>query len=130
MNKQTALQMRIAASSGATLPELMGTFNLPAMTIIMACFNNRGDHFLVPDKLLSKRLRNGKSIIGEDCIEKLCPACREYYPLTEEFWGKRGEAQDGTQPYCRACTSERDYLKRNGMPVEIRSLRYLPESYH
>jgi hypothetical protein len=43
--------------------------------------------------------------------EKKCAWCHDYWPLTDEFWHKRG---DGFHSYCRACVSERSRELRNG----------------
>lgn len=106
MNASTYNQMRTQASNGVLLVDLVARFNMTPMAIINACFNALGDHYTVKDNVLKNRLKNGKSILGEDCIEKLCPLCEDYYPLTSEFWQKKSSTSDGANCFCKACCSE------------------------
>jgi len=44
--------------------------------------------------------------------EKFCPKCRDFYPLTPEYWGTNSARHDGFESYCKQCRAA--YRRKGG----------------
>jgi hypothetical protein len=44
---------------------------------------------------------------AHDEVERFCPACEDFWPITHEFWEKSSSRADGLMRYCKACNVER-----------------------
>ncbi|EKO3607123.1 hypothetical protein M6C35_002031 [Vibrio metschnikovii] len=64
-------------------------------------------HYYIPADLLHKRLRRGTARFEDGSIEKLCPTCNDFWPLTATFWHGNSNSKDGAFFQCKACEADR-----------------------
>lgn len=61
---------------------------------------------LVDPRLLRLRLERRTCVLTPCGLEKLCPRCRQYWPMDTEFWFANRGTSDGLFQWCRACYVE------------------------
>ena len=107
--------MRALLDGGISINDVADKFELLPSDAIQAVYPS---DFHVPTKIFSKRKNNNTIIIGEDCLEKMCSRCHEFYPMTLDFWYKSTSSADGSMGWCKACEADRRRDKLINKPTK------------
>lgn len=74
-------------------------------------FNLKGVYFSscfeLPERLARNRFKRGVLTIEFNTVNKLCPKCNEFWPLTREFWCHSKKTADKAACLCKACEADR-----------------------
>ncbi|MCF1458161.1 MAG: hypothetical protein LPH21_11590, partial [Shewanella sp.] len=62
--------------------------------------------FYVDPITYTKRRAKGVVTISDDCIERKCFSCNDFYPLTNDFWHLDKKSKDGLFYQCKSCRAE------------------------
>lgn len=60
---------------------------------------------------------------------RICSTCREYFPMTNQYFSVRSASPDGLAYSCKECervTSRKSYLRRKGQPTTTPIVRSNP----
>ena len=68
--------------------------------------------YYISPALYARRKKSGKVRVGEDCLEKRCSRCSQFFPVDVDFWHHDKNSRDGLLGWCRACESARARDKR------------------
>ncbi len=107
--------MRALLDGGISIDDVADKFELYPSDAIQAVYPS---DFHVPIKIFSKRKNNNTMIIGEECLEKMCSRCNEFYPMTTDFWYKAKKSADGCFSWCKACETDRQRDKLINKPTK------------
>ncbi len=100
---------------GATISDIANKYHLNVNEVAQRFFSEEQSFKIDDDRVFNLRLKRGAIRIGEDCIEKLCPRCNEYWPLTKEYYHSNCRTKDGAFTHCRSC----EMARKQGLNEDI-----------
>ncbi len=101
--------MSALIADGMPIEVIAEKFETIESEVIQKVYPNQ--YYMEPE-LYVRRKKNGKVRLGEDCLEKRCSRCHQFFPLTLDFWHHDKNNKDGLLGWCRACECDRAKSKR------------------